>query len=127
MGYKSNKKALLRAFREGGQAGLSSAAVSFQSDAKTILSRRSGPPPSPVGQPPAKRTGTLGRSIQIDRSQIRSLRVRVGTNLVYARVHELGTNGARRPFLRATLDKQRRKYERLIVRGIAQAIAKVKA
>ena len=44
------------------------------------------------GTAPGARTGTLARSVVIDRSRLNADNpsVRVGTNLVYARIHEFG-------------------------------------
>jgi hypothetical protein len=57
---------------------------------------------SEPGQPPGLRTGHLQGSIQIDRAENKGLKptVTVGTNLIYARVHELGNSThPRRPFI----------------------------
>lgn len=57
---------------------------------------------SEPGQPPGLRTGTLRRSIQIDRSQNKGDRpfVLTGSNLVYSRIHELGgPHHPKRPYL----------------------------
>ena len=57
---------------------------------------------SEPGQPPGLRTGTLRRSIQIDRSENigETPAVEVGTGLIYARIHELGgRHHPKRPFL----------------------------
>lgn len=57
---------------------------------------------SEPGQPPGLRTGSLRRSIQIDRKNNVGDRpfVLVGTNLVYGRIHELGgVHHPKRPFI----------------------------
>lgn len=75
------------------------AALAIQAKATTlyILSGGSGPPdPTRL----TSRTGTLRRSIGVDRSGLGGLVVGVGSDLVYARVHELGGRFVRaRPFL----------------------------
>lgn len=70
-------------------------AIQMQTETKRQLNRqasRRGASPSAAGNPPAKDTGALSRSIQIDDSGLRegSPKARVGTNLVYARIHEKG-------------------------------------
>ncbi len=54
---------------------------------KVKLSLSSGRPASRPGTPPSRLTGTLSRSIT---HEVTTSRARVGTNLKYARIHELG-------------------------------------
>ena len=68
--------------------GLNRAAITLQNEIKLGLSLSSSP--SQAGTPPGVKTGTLRRSIQVDNSEIGNLRVRVGTNLKYARIQEFG-------------------------------------
>lgn len=68
--------------------GLDRAAIIFQNEVKQKLSENTSP--SSAGKSPGVKTGALRRSIQIDRSQINKLRIRVGTNLVYAKIQEYG-------------------------------------
>ncbi len=89
--------AFLKHFRESMRDPLAESAVVAQRSVRQMLNRRqsnrtSGKGSSPPGQPPAKMTGALGRSIQIDSSDLRDKvpSVRVGTSLVYAAIHEFG-------------------------------------
>lgn len=77
-----------------------------QRDAKILVSKESGPPASAPGEPPHKRTGTLGRSIDQETFKDQGDFVgRVGTNLKYGLWLELGTRRmAKRPYLRPALD-----------------------
>lgn len=79
------------------QAAVDGATILLQNNLKRTLSRKasnigSGGTPSRPGEPPAKDTGAMSRSVQRDRSNIadRNPRVRVGTNVPYASVHEFG-------------------------------------
>ena len=77
--------------QRAGRAGVFAAAIGLQKAIKgklNLASSNQGRTPSPAGQPPAKMTGTLGRSIQIDNTN--PDRLRVGTNLVYAKIQEFG-------------------------------------
>ena len=61
-----------------------------ESGSSNIMSSNERTPSAP-GEPPAKGTGQLARSIQVDLSELKeNLRVRVGTNLIYARIQEFG-------------------------------------
>lgn len=74
------------AYREG----LVAAGAFFQGQVmRTLRTQRSISPP---GKPPGVRTGTLARSIFTDITRLGDERpsVRVGSNLVYARIHEFG-------------------------------------
>jgi len=83
-------------------AGLDKAAITLQQEVKRKLNSAgssnigSGGKASKAGGPPAKDTGSLGRSIQIDRSGLTSGNskvrpsVKVGTALPYARHQEFG-------------------------------------
>ncbi|MEM6504803.1 MAG: HK97 gp10 family phage protein [Planctomycetota bacterium] len=89
MEYKSNRPAINKAIQAGIQKGLDAAAIHLQGEIKKTLS---GSSPAPHSKPPGVKTGTLRRSIQVDRSRNRGKRpvVRVGTNLQYAKIHEFG-------------------------------------
>lgn len=87
----------LRDFNQALRDSSVDAGVIMQTEIKKKLNLRasnvgSGGKASPPGSPPAKRTGSLGRSIQIDASKIKSKNplVRVGSNLPYAMIHEFG-------------------------------------
>ena len=70
------------------QDGLNRAAITLQNEIKLGLSLSSSP--SKAGTPPGVKTGTLRRSIQVDNSEISNLKVRVGTNIKYAKIQEFG-------------------------------------
>ena len=88
----------LRDFNEALTDSSFDAAVIMQTEIKKKLNLRasnigSGGKASPPGSPPAKRTGTLGRSMQMDTSGMYKKGnpvVRVGSNLPYALIHEFG-------------------------------------
>ena len=112
------------------RAALSRVAVHFQGQVKRIFSKygtgKYGPP-SPPGKPPGVRTGTLRRSIQIDRSKNKGPKpmIRVGTNLVYAPAHEFGSkvgNLPMRPFMRPAFDRSKRKMVKIYQDSIAKFI-----
>lgn len=92
MKYQSNRKQVDAAIERGLIRGLDAAAILYQAGVKQALSKHGGPGPSPAGSPPAVQTGTLRRSVQVDRSKNKGKhpKVRIGTNLVYARIHEFG-------------------------------------
>ena len=97
MKFKSNRKRVIKQINQGVIRGLDAAAIHYQSKVKQTLnqrgSNRSGPGgPSAPGQPPAKQTGKLSRSAQVDRSKNKGKRprVRIGTNIVYAPIQEFG-------------------------------------
>ena len=72
---------------------LDRSAIIVQREVKLQLSKHgnvSGENPSKPGTPPGVRTGTLRRSVQIDRSKIQAFRVRIGPGVIYGRIHELG-------------------------------------
>ncbi|MGB0970434.1 MAG: hypothetical protein ACPGVG_05660 [Mycobacterium sp.] len=97
MKFKSNRKEAIKKINQGLIRGLDAAAIHYQGKVKQTLnqrgSNRSGPGgPSAPGQPPAKQSGALGRSAQVDRSKNKGKRpkVRIGTNLPYAPIQEFG-------------------------------------
>jgi len=91
---RRGQKILLQAYREA----VSAAAITFQGALKGTLTRGgasnkgSGGQPSSPGDPPAVKTGRLRRSIQVNLTEIKKPDpiARVGTNVVYARIHEFG-------------------------------------
>jgi HK97 gp10 family phage protein len=92
--YKPNRTAA-KTVRAAALRAAAAAAIEFQKGIKKELGKRSsnkgnGGKPSPAGEPPALRTGTLRRSIQVDFRDARRGVVRVGTNLEYAPIHEFG-------------------------------------
>jgi phage gpG-like protein len=91
-GYTPNPgfKAILA---RANQAGLFRVALGLQKTIKAKLNQSAsnignGGRPSAPGSPPARNTGTLARSIQIDASDKNSLKV--GTNIIYAKIQEFG-------------------------------------
>lgn len=86
-----------RAVTLGSERLLTALGIGFQSEVKSQLNklasnRSKGGKPSPPGQPPAKMTGNLGRSIQIGaiKSTPTGMKIQVGAHAVYARIHEFG-------------------------------------
>jgi len=134
------------------RAALSRVARHFQSQVKLILSKHGRGkygPSSPPGKPPGVRTGTLRRSIQIDRSKNKGPKpsIRVGTNLIYAPVQEFGarisaSSAARlafqvskdvwrsaktvtlppRPFMRPAFNRSKRKMVKIYQDSIAKFV-----
>ena len=150
MEYKSNRAVIDKALQAGIKKGLDAAAIHLQGKVKQALN---GGSPSSPGSPPGKKTGDLGRSIQIDRSRNKGRypRVRVGTNKVYARIHEFGgtitpkrakalhfqlADGSwrtaqrvvipARPFMRPTLKREAKTMRRIIRNTIDREFAKVR-
>lgn len=84
------------------------AALLIQEDATRNQIQRGGSgPPNPPPGPLISRTGTLRRSIRVDDVGLPRF-VDVGSDLVYAGVHELGGQATRtpaRPFLQPAADK----------------------
>lgn len=90
---------------------LSASCILVSNKAKESVST-AYPPASSPGEPPAKRTGHLRRSIAFE---VDGLVGRVGTGLVYARHLELGTSRiAPRPWLRPALAQSRRRIEAIL-------------
>ncbi len=59
-------------------------------------------------QPPAVDTGRLRQSINIDASNLGDLKIRVGTNVRYAKILEFGSRRMQpRPFMRPALEQWR--------------------
>jgi HK97 gp10 family phage protein len=98
------------------EKAIAAGAIAIQREAKRLVNQNAGPtktaprrPSSAPGQPPHKRTGTLGRSI--DSETIRrfpNFTGRIGTNINYGRWLELGTRRMKpRPYLRPALDAKR--------------------
>jgi len=94
---------------------LKRAAIDLQNEIKKKLGTKS-PPPSDPGEPPHLVTGELRRSIAnvVDAD---ALVARIGTNKIYGRYLEMGTNKMEpREFLEATL-KERSPVTRRILLG----------
>lgn len=94
------------------------------------LSRRSsnkgnGGIPSPVGSPPALKTGTLRRSVQHVPARVvkKEVRAKVGSNLVYAPVHEFSKKFPR-PYFRPALNKTRRRMVSAINASLSKALSR---
>lgn len=98
MKYRSNRAAFDRAIEAGKRRGLAAAAIHLQAAVKLALSK-SAAGQAPPGSPPGVKTGTLRRSIQVDLSKNKGARprVRVGSNVEYARIQELGGVVSARP------------------------------
>lgn len=65
-------------------------AQSYQSD---VVRSMTGPSPSPPGQPPARRTGTLARSVRAEPAKLAGAaraESSVAPHTVYARIQQLG-------------------------------------
>jgi phage gpG-like protein len=134
-----NAKPLLNELDAKVQRGMERAAIFLTREIKIQL--RTGQPPGPPGKPPHRLTGALARSIDYEMSHHTA---RIGTNLVYGRIHELGgditakkakalrfktADGKwhtvkkvripKRPYLRPSLDNRsnRRKIQELVARG----------
>jgi phage gpG-like protein len=96
MSMKWNGDALRARAARMTREGLMRCAILAQTEIRAELSRqkttRDTRTQSAPGQPPGMLTGTLARSIAIDASNIDQPipSVRVGTNLIYAAVHEFG-------------------------------------
>lgn len=73
--------------RRNARKSLIRAGVMLQQEIKRTLTANS---PSAPGSPPGVVTGTLRRSVQLDLSDIRKLKVRVGPNTPYAEIQEFG-------------------------------------
>jgi hypothetical protein len=67
------------------------------------------------------RTGTLRRSIRVNQSPL-PFAIEVGSDLVYARVHELSDKYPR-PFLAPGLDKAAKSFERFFIREIEKELS----
>lgn len=111
---------LQKIMQRAGRAGVFAVAIGLQKAIKgklNLASSNQGRTPSPAGQPPAKMTGTLGRSIQIDSTDPDKLRV--GTNMVYAKIQEFG--GVIKPkkarSLIVPVNDEARKYLRMNPKG----------
>lgn len=77
-------------------AGVKSAAANavrnlaedLQADVQRTMGRGARGTPSPPGSPPNRQTGGLARAIVVEKAG--DLHFRVGTNLVYGKIHEFG-------------------------------------
>lgn len=89
------------------------ACLFLEGDIKKSLTGKS---PSAPGEPPGKRTGTLGRSIAHEVEKKADIIVgRVGTNITYAIPLEFGTSKmSARPFLRPGLEKNKAKIKQIL-------------
>ena len=105
-------------------------ALTVQADAATNRIQRSAPTGAPANPPPGpliSRTGTLRRSIRVDRSGIPRY-VDVGSDLVYAAVHELGGRHTQpRPFLAPALQATAGRFQAIFEAEWAREIAAAKA
>lgn len=98
MKYESNRERIDAAIHEGTRRGLLAGAIHYQGSVKKQLNRHAsnrgnGGQASPPGSPPGNRTGTLSRSVQVDVGGLirgSQKRVKIGTDIIYARIHEFG-------------------------------------
>lgn len=152
-------RAAIDVIRQAARRGVEEAAVMFQTQAKGYLSRpgrgqqydvafrtidgKSVPMTpdkdyglkapryraSKPGDPPTVQTGTLRRSVQIDRSGIGALNpsARVGTGRRYGFWLEFGTRRIKpRPWMRPTYSKTRRPAQEAIATRIGRGINQVR-
>lgn len=121
--YRSHVPAVLAQLERGIQNAVARSAIIMQTEIKLQLNKGASPPASAPGQPPHKRTGRLGQSIQVDLSKLRSKNptARIGPNIAqvpYARVHEYGSRGPIKPkrgkFLVFTNDKGEKVFARSV-------------
>ena len=89
----------------------------FHMSKEKILRGGKGPPVKGIL---TSRTGTLRRSIRVNRSPL-PWAVEVGTDLVYGAVHELSTRFPR-PYLAPALDDMADKFDDIFAREIAKEI-----
>lgn len=92
---------------------MTNACLFVEADIKKSLTGKS---PSAPGDPPGKRTGTLGRSIthEVEKKPDRVVG-RVGTNIIYAIPLEFGTSTMlARPFMRPGLEKNKTKIAKIL-------------
>jgi phage gpG-like protein len=61
------------------------------------------------------RTGTLRRSIKVDRGPL-PFAIEVGTDLVYGALHEFGLGRTERPFMQPALDRVAPKFGEIVVK-----------
>lgn len=98
MSVSFDKNKLINAVRIGAAKGVALAAVKLQGNIKNILQQKSsnfaaGGIPSEPGEAPAMGTGKLVRSIKAipsSQSTVDKPAWRVGSNLIYSRIQELG-------------------------------------
>lgn len=139
MPVRWNDSKLLSEVDAKARRGLEKAALFLVRQIK--LSLRGGQPAGAKGKPPHRLTGALARSI--DYELVGKYAARIGSNLVYARIHELGgvirpkkakalrfrvgkdwvmvkrVDIPKRPYLRPALDKKSNRLEiaRLVATG----------
>lgn len=97
MGVTFDKEKLVKAIRRGAAKGVALAAIKLQSHVRTLLNQKgsnleAGGIASYPGEPPAMGNGGLWKSIQAVKVTSPDTKPtwRVGSNLIYARVQELG-------------------------------------
>lgn len=95
-----------RVIPEAVASGLNAAAARVSGE--IVRSFRKSPKPPPPGGPPRSYTGALARSIGIGAATPGRYKATVGTNLKYARVHELGGDiePVRKKYLTIPLNKR---------------------
>ncbi len=78
----------------------------------------------PVAGRLTSRTGTLRRSIKVDRGPL-PFAIEAGTDLVYGAVHEFGLGGRkRRPFMKPALDQVAPKFGEIVVKHWKRAVGR---
>lgn len=127
----------IKTLRQSIRDGVAEVAVQTQGTAKRVVNsegkgRWYHDQPQPSSRPldpPAKQTGHLGRSIQVDLSGLdgqRSVTAAVGTNVRYGRYLEFGTsNMAPRPWMRRTIVKMKKKIPSIIKRHMDKAFRQI--
>lgn len=95
---------------------MTNACLFLEADIKKSLIGKS---PSAPGEPPGKRTGTLGRGITHEVEKTATVVIgRVGTNITYAIPLEFGTSKmAARPFMRPGLERNKERVARIMTSG----------
>jgi phage gpG-like protein len=101
------------------EKAIDTVAILIQKDAKEVQILRGGRSAPIHPTQLTSRSGTLRRSIKIDR--IEPLVRVIGTHLVYGKLHELGLEGfPPRPFLQPAMDKMAPKLESLIEKEVRE-------
>jgi phage gpG-like protein len=103
------------------RAALVRSGLKVQSVAAEKKIERGGPGP-PLPDRLTSRTGTLRRSIRVDRGELPTA-IEIGTDLVYGAVHELGSRThPKRPFLAPALQAVSKDFSRIWVEEIEKVL-----
>jgi len=115
MDVKWYGKKLKEEMRAKAVKNMTDACLFLEADIKKSLTGKS---PSAPGEPPGKKSGTLGRSVthEVEKTS-HGVVGRVGTNITYAVPLEFGTSKmAARPFMRPGLERNKSKIAKIIAR-----------